>query len=145
MDKFPFSPLPTLNHGKGYLNNSFTVQRLCVNLVTTPALQRGASVAGVCLRYHTGCCFPFLCLGAAKATFRLSCILCDCVYPCPCGYGGDSVKPCACSAGSVTKYQKRISALIFDRLSATWRSDPYQDWTFTNKKSMIYQDTPKFG
>jgi hypothetical protein len=33
----------------------------------------------------------------------------DCVYPCPCGYYGDPVKACTCSAGTVTKYQKRIS------------------------------------
>jgi hypothetical protein len=29
-------------------------------------------------------------------------------------------------------------------LPATWRPDPYQDWTFTSKQTMIYQDTPRF-
>ena len=36
--------------------------------------------------------------------------------PCPCGYYGDSVKPCTCSAGTITKYQKRISGPLLDRI-----------------------------
>jgi magnesium chelatase family protein len=36
--------------------------------------------------------------------------------PCPCGYYGDSVKQCTCSAGTVTKYQKRISGPLLDRI-----------------------------
>jgi len=38
------------------------------------------------------------------------------VYPCPCGYYNDSVKPCTCSPGTVTKYQKRISGPLLDRI-----------------------------
>ena len=37
-------------------------------------------------------------------------------YPCPCGYYGDPVKACTCSAGTVTKYQKRISGPLLDRI-----------------------------
>ncbi len=40
----------------------------------------------------------------------------DCVYPCPCGYFGDSLKPCTCAPATVTKYQKRISGPILDRI-----------------------------
>jgi magnesium chelatase family protein len=40
----------------------------------------------------------------------------DCVYLCPCGYYGDSVKACTCSASTVTKYQKRISGPLLDRI-----------------------------
>ena len=36
--------------------------------------------------------------------------------PCPCGYYGDSVKPCSCASGLVTKYQKRISGPLLDRI-----------------------------
>jgi magnesium chelatase family protein len=36
--------------------------------------------------------------------------------PCPCGYSGDSVKTCTCSPGTVTKYQKRISGPLLDRI-----------------------------
>ena len=39
-----------------------------------------------------------------------------CEYPCPCGYYGDPVKACTCSAGTVTKYQKRISGPLLDRI-----------------------------
>jgi len=40
----------------------------------------------------------------------------DCVYPCPCGFYGDSLKPCTCAPAMVTKYQKRISGPLLDRI-----------------------------
>jgi magnesium chelatase family protein len=36
--------------------------------------------------------------------------------PCPCGYYGSSDKPCTCAPAVVTKYQKRISGPILDRI-----------------------------
>ncbi|HEY9078250.1 MAG TPA: YifB family Mg chelatase-like AAA ATPase [Anaerolineaceae bacterium] len=36
--------------------------------------------------------------------------------PCPCGFAGDPIKPCTCSPGVVTKYQKRISGPLLDRI-----------------------------
>jgi magnesium chelatase family protein len=36
--------------------------------------------------------------------------------PCPCGYYGDSLKPCTCAPALVTKYQKRISSPMLDRM-----------------------------
>jgi magnesium chelatase family protein len=36
--------------------------------------------------------------------------------PCPCGYYGDPIKQCTCSSGTVTKYQKRISGPLLDRI-----------------------------
>ena len=38
------------------------------------------------------------------------------MYPCPCGYYGDSQKPCTCAHALVTKYQKRISGPLLDRI-----------------------------
>ena len=40
----------------------------------------------------------------------------NCVYPCPCGYSQSDVKPCTCSSATVTKYQKRISGPLLDRI-----------------------------
>lgn len=40
----------------------------------------------------------------------------DCVYRCQCGYYGDSLKPCTCAHAMVTKYQKRISGPLLDRI-----------------------------
>ncbi|MCC6498861.1 MAG: ATP-binding protein, partial [Anaerolineales bacterium] len=34
----------------------------------------------------------------------------------PCGYYGDPQKPCTCAQGVVTKYQKRISGPMLDRI-----------------------------
>ena len=36
--------------------------------------------------------------------------------PCPCGFHGDAQKPCSCAAAVVTKYQKRISGPLLDRI-----------------------------
>ena len=40
----------------------------------------------------------------------------DCVYPCPCGYFRDPVKPCTCTPSMVIKYQKKISGLLLGRI-----------------------------
>jgi magnesium chelatase family protein len=40
----------------------------------------------------------------------------NCVQPCPCGYYGDTQKACTCAQGVVTKYQKRISGPMLDRI-----------------------------
>jgi magnesium chelatase family protein len=39
-----------------------------------------------------------------------------CVHACPCGLLNDPQKACGCSAAVVTKYQKRISGPILDRI-----------------------------
>ena len=40
----------------------------------------------------------------------------NCVHPRPCGWLNDPQKACGCAAGVVTKYQKRISGPILDRI-----------------------------
>jgi hypothetical protein len=40
----------------------------------------------------------------------------NCVYPCPCGYYGDSQKPCTYAPATLMKYQKRISGPLLDRI-----------------------------
>ncbi len=49
-------------------------------------------------------------------TFPANFMLIGAMNPCPCGYYGDPVKPCTCSSGTVTKYQKRISGPLLDRI-----------------------------
>jgi magnesium chelatase family protein len=36
--------------------------------------------------------------------------------PCPCGFYGDATRECACSNSLVTRYQKRISGPLLDRI-----------------------------
>lgn len=36
--------------------------------------------------------------------------------PCPCGYFGDEKRPCTCLPGMITRYRKRISGPILDRI-----------------------------
>ncbi len=49
-------------------------------------------------------------------TFPANFQLVAAMNPCPCGYYGDPVKPCTCSSMVVTKYQKRISGPLLDRI-----------------------------
>jgi magnesium chelatase family protein len=49
-------------------------------------------------------------------TFPANFQLVAAMNPCPCGYYGDALKPCTCSPGMVTKYQKRISGPLLDRI-----------------------------
>ena len=36
--------------------------------------------------------------------------------PCPCGYCGDPVRECTCSLSTISRYQKRISGPLLDRI-----------------------------
>ena len=40
----------------------------------------------------------------------------DCAPPYPCGFYGDAQKACTCAPAVVTKYQKRISGPLLDRI-----------------------------
>lgn len=43
-------------------------------------------------------------------------VLIAAVNPCPCGFYSDPLNPCTCLQSTVTKYQKRISGPLLDRI-----------------------------
>ena len=49
-------------------------------------------------------------------TFPANFMLIGAMNPCPCGYFGDPVKECTCSPAIVTRYQKRLSGPLLDRI-----------------------------
>ncbi len=49
-------------------------------------------------------------------TFPASFQLVAAMNPCPCGYYADPVRTCTCSSSVITKYQKRISGPLLDRI-----------------------------
>ena len=49
-------------------------------------------------------------------TFPANFMLVAAMNPCPCGFYGDPIKPCTCAPSTVTKYQKRISGPLLDRI-----------------------------
>ena len=53
---------------------------------------------------------------SGSLTFPANFQLIAAMNPCPCGFYGDAIKPCTCSQSMVTKYQKRISGPMLDRI-----------------------------
>jgi magnesium chelatase family protein len=49
-------------------------------------------------------------------TFPANFMLVAAMNPCPCGYAGDTVRECTCAPAMVTRYQKRISGPMLDRI-----------------------------
>lgn len=49
-------------------------------------------------------------------TFPANLSLVAAMNPCPCGYFGDVARACTCSSSAVTRYQKRISGPLLDRI-----------------------------
>ncbi len=49
-------------------------------------------------------------------TFPANFQLISAMNPCPCGYYGDPVRACTCSSSTITRYQKRISGPMLDRI-----------------------------
>jgi magnesium chelatase family protein len=53
---------------------------------------------------------------AGSVTFPATLMLVGAMNPCPCGYLGDTVKPCVCAPAQVSRYAKRISGPLLDRI-----------------------------
>jgi len=49
-------------------------------------------------------------------TFPANFIFMAAMNPCPCGYYGDPVRECTCSLSTISRYQKRISGPLLDRI-----------------------------
>jgi magnesium chelatase family protein len=53
---------------------------------------------------------------AGTLTFPANFTLVAAQNPCPCGYHGDSERQCVCPPSAVTRYSKRISGPLLDRI-----------------------------
>jgi magnesium chelatase family protein len=53
---------------------------------------------------------------SGTVTFPANFMLLAAQNPCPCGYYGDPIHECSCSNAMVTRYQKRISGPMLDRI-----------------------------
>jgi len=51
-----------------------------------------------------------------SVSFQASFMLVAASNPCPCGYFGDPVKECSCTPSMISRYQKRISGPLLDRI-----------------------------
>jgi len=53
---------------------------------------------------------------SGSLTFPANFMFVGALNPCPCGWFGDPVRECTCSLAMVTRYQKRISGPLLDRI-----------------------------
>jgi magnesium chelatase family protein len=53
---------------------------------------------------------------ATTLSFPARFMLAAAMNPCPCGYHGDSVRPCVCGGAAVRRYLARISGPLLDRI-----------------------------
>ena len=53
---------------------------------------------------------------AGTLTFPANFTLVAAMNPCPCGYYGDPRRACSCAPGAISRYQKRISGPLLDRI-----------------------------
>lgn len=53
---------------------------------------------------------------AGTVSYPAQFLLVAAANPCPCGYYGSDTKPCSCLPGQISRYQKRISGPILDRI-----------------------------
>jgi len=53
---------------------------------------------------------------SGSLTFPASLMLITAMNPCPCGYFGDPTHECTCSLQMISRYQKRISGPLLDRI-----------------------------
>jgi magnesium chelatase family protein len=51
-----------------------------------------------------------------SVTFPARVLLVAAMNPCPCGYYGDPVRACTCPDATVTRYQRRVSGPLLDRI-----------------------------
>jgi magnesium chelatase family protein len=53
---------------------------------------------------------------SGAATFPASFMLVAARNPCPCGHSGDRARPCTCTPATITRYARRISGPLLDRI-----------------------------
>lgn len=53
---------------------------------------------------------------SGSLTFPANFLLIMAMNPCPCGYYGDTLKPCTCSPMIISRYQSRLSGPLLDRI-----------------------------
>jgi magnesium chelatase family protein len=72
----------------------------------------------------------------ARITYPAQFILVATMNPCPCGYLGDATRECRCSQAEISRYQRRLSGPLLDRIDITVTLPRSQLNTFLNQTSL---------
>ena len=63
---------------------------------------------------------------SGTVTYPASFMLVSAMNPCPCGFFSDPKKECTCSSSAVTRYQKRVSGPLLDRIDVAVEVPPVE-------------------
>jgi len=83
---------------------------------------------------------------AGTLSFPASFMLIGAMNPCPCGYLAEPTHECTCSMGVVSRYQKRISGPLLDRITIdaglpqTGRGELQGDWATIRRRSTLSKE-----
>ncbi len=69
-------------------------------------------------------------------TYPANCLLIVSMSLCPCGFWGDPVKECTCSATAIARYQKRISGPLLDHIDIHIEVPRVDDEKLTDKRNV---------
>lgn len=71
-----------------------------------------------------------------RITYPAQFILAATMNPCPCGYLGDATRECRCSQAEISRYQRRLSGPLLDRIDMTIALQRSDLNTFLNHNSL---------
>lgn len=80
---------------------------------------------------------------AGTVTFPAKFVLISASNPCPCGFLGDAKKSCRCLPGQISRYLKRVSGPIIDRIDLHLEVPAVKPEKLTSKGGKIKSETSK--
>ena len=82
---------------------------------------------------------------SGTVTYPASFMLVSAMNPCPCGFFSDPKKECTCSSSAVTRYQKRVSGPLLERIDVFVEVPPVEYERLVDEAGLRLQPRPAKG